>query len=66
MGARESAARNSEAQEASIPDYYELLSIEESATTDDIKARSTLQLTRKCLNAIAESVQETRPHPSPR
>ncbi|KAF8121833.1 DnaJ-domain-containing protein [Boletus edulis] len=37
MGARESTARNSEEQDASIPDHYELLGVEESATADDIK-----------------------------
>lgn len=66
MGAGESAARNGEAPDASIPDYYELLGVEESATADEIKVCPTLQLTRKFLSAIVESVQETRPRPSSR
>lgn len=36
MGAQESAAR-SEGQGSAIPDFYDLLGVEESATTEDIK-----------------------------
>lgn len=44
MGARESSARNTQDQDASIPDYYELLGVEESATADEIKACPTQSL----------------------
>lgn len=36
MGAQESAAK-SEPQGSSIPDFYDLLGVQESATTEDIK-----------------------------
>jgi hypothetical protein len=66
MGARESAARNSETENVSILDYYELLGVEESATTDEIKACPTHQLNCNSLSIVVESIQEARPDPSSR
>ena len=66
MGARESAARNNEAQDVSTPDFYELLGVEESATSDEIKACPTHQLDCNSLSTAVESIQKTRPDPSSR
>lgn len=66
MGARESTARNGETEDVSVPDYYELLGIEESATTDEIKACPTHQLDCNSLSTVVESIQETRSDPSSR
>ncbi|KAG6900591.1 hypothetical protein C0993_008309 [Termitomyces sp. T159_Od127] len=37
MGARESTARNGEDTQGSVPDYYELLEVDENAAADEIK-----------------------------
>lgn len=45
MGQQESTGRSQEAQDA-LPDYYQLLGVEETATQDDIKvSRTTLYKT---------------------